>query len=204
VDRRTFPATALVVLAAIATPSMAAAQDIPAATVSGSYAVLKDKDVEGLFGLGWVASVGIAATRSVEIVGEAGGHYKTVGAPGGSGTEATVKIHTFLGGARYRWRGKGGSNGFVQVLAGAANGSAGITACGAIPVEFCRVVQGIDVSRTFFALQPGGGVDVAIARRTAVRLQADYRAIFPSEEEGPTVAHEVRFAAGVVVGFGRR
>jgi hypothetical protein len=183
---------------------MAAAQDIPAATVSVGYAALKDKDVDGVFFRGWAASVGGALTRALEIVGEVGGNYKTLGSPPGFDAEASVKIHTFMGGPRYVWRGKGGDRGFVQMLAGAARGSAAITACGSIPEEFCGLIRNASVSRTFFSLQPGGGVDFGIARRTAIRLQADYRAIFPREEGEGTVVHEFRFGAGVVMGFGRR
>ena len=203
-DGRRF-STALIVLTALAAPPVAGAQDVPAATVSGSYAFLKDKDVEGLFGLGWAASIGGAVTRSLEIVGEVGGNYKTIASPPAFGAEASAKIHTFLGGPRYLWRGRGSTSGFAQVLAGAAHASVGITACGSILAEFCAEIQEAGVSRTFFTVQPGGGVDVAIARRTAIRLQADYRAIFPRDEgEGTEVVHEFRFGAGVVFGFGRK
>ena len=59
---------------------------------------------------------------------------------------------------------------------------------------------GISRSTTAFAVQPGGGVDIAVRRNVAIRLQGDYRAL---RDEGETFG-EFRFAAGVVFGFGMR
>jgi len=59
---------------------------------------------------------------------------------------------------------------------------------------------GISRSTTAFAIQPGGGVDIAVRPNVAIRLQGDYRAL---RDEGETFG-EFRFAAGVVFGFGMR
>ncbi|HEX6975800.1 MAG TPA: outer membrane beta-barrel protein [Vicinamibacterales bacterium] len=184
---------------AMAVPHYAAAQDAPAGTVSISYAALKDKDLDDWFGLGWAASVGGSLTRSIEIVGEVGGNYQTVSVPEAD-TDFKIKMHSFLGGVRFGTHGKVG--GFVQALAGGTHVSFGLSSCGNIPVEFCDDVRSQDTSKTFFTLQPGGGVDVAIAKRAALRFQGDYRVVFPDGSDD--LLHEFRFAAGVVFGFGSK
>jgi hypothetical protein len=202
VGRRLISA-ALIVVAVLAVPDVSAAQGYPAGNLSVSYAALKDSDVDGMFGTGWAASVAGALTRSVELAGEVGGNYKTSTAPG-VGAKMRLDLHSFLGGARYVARPQGRVSGFVQTLAGATRISAGFTSCGSVPPSICSEMRQVGMARTYFTLQPGAGVDVGMTNRVGIRVQGDYRAIFAGESGDSETLHEFRFAAGVVVGFGRR
>lgn len=62
------------------------------------------------------------------------------------------------------------------------------------------VAIGYSILSTAFVIQPGGGVDIAVRPHVAIRLQGDYRAV---RDEGEAFG-ELRFAAGVVFGFGMR
>jgi opacity protein-like surface antigen len=111
------------------------------------------------------------------IVGEVAGAYKSeTMAVGTSSVDATVNLHTFMGGVRVSARTHPKVVPFGQVLLGAARVSGGVTASGpAVPV--------IEVSDsdTRFALQIGGGVNLMTSGNFGVRLGVDYRRIFVSD-----------------------
>ena len=62
------------------------------------------------------------------------------------------------------------------------------------------ITQSVSDSASYFGLQVGGGVNLAIAQAVAVRLGVDALRVF-HEGEGVNV---FRFAAGIVVPFGRK
>jgi hypothetical protein len=194
---------ALIAAATLVLPGVSAGQDNPAGNLSVSYAALKDSDVDDLFGVGWVASIAGALTRSVELVGEVGGNYKRTTAPD-FGVKVSLDLHSFMGGARYVARPPGRVSGFVQTLAGAARISAGLSACGSLPPEICAEALDASKSRTYFALQPGAGVDIMIVKQLGLRVQGDYRAVFARERDLSETLHEFRFSVGVVLGFGSK
>jgi hypothetical protein len=194
---------ALIAAATLVLPGISAAQDNPAGNLSVSYAALKDSDVDDLFGVGWVASIAGALTRSVELVGEVGGNYRRMTAPD-FGVKVNLDLHSFTGGARYVARPAGRVSGYAQTLAGAVRISAGFSECGSLPPEICAVALEASKSRTYFALQPGAGVDIAIVKRLGLRVQGDYRAVFVREGDLSDTLHEFRFSVGVVLGFGNK
>jgi hypothetical protein len=181
----------------------AAGQERPAGDVAFGYALLKDSDVDGVFGAGWVASAAGRVSRSFDVVGEVGGSYKGVGAQP-VGFESTLRIHSFSGGPRYVTRPAPNTSVFVQALVGAARVSFGIESCGSLPAEICALAREADLDRTFFMIQPGFGVDVAMTKRTGIRLTTDYRAVraTASEFDETEILHEFRFGAGIVFKFG--
>ena len=162
------------VLALAARP--AAAQDAPRAEIGAGYSAMRDSDADEWFPVGWVADVAVNPSSWFGIVGEAGGHYKTIDF---DGFEVDLQVHTFMGGARFTGRGNPRITPFGQVLAGVARES----------------FDGI--SQNVFALQPGAGVNLYFTDNVGARLQADFRGLYDKDEED--WMGEARFSFGVVV-----
>ena len=176
--RRVLIVTAIILGAATA----AAAQDQPRGDVAVSYSILNDTEVDETFKWGWVGAATVHATDWLAIVGEVGGNYRTFDA---FGEELDLSVHSFLGGARFGSP-LGGVTPFGQILFGSARASAS--------------VLGESASESGFAFQPGAGLDIALGRRAALRVQGDYRSI---SSDGETTG-QIRFAVGVAFGFGSR
>jgi opacity protein-like surface antigen len=175
--RLTIGLTALVATLAAAP---AAAQQQPRTTISGGYGWLRESGIGGspavTYNKGWVVSFAQRITTvRLAIVGEAGGQYRQASAIEGH------SLYGFLGGLRFALTHGSRVSTFAQVLAGVERfSSPGFSEAG-------------------FAFQPGGGLDFALHKRVAIRVQGDFRL---AHEEGVTF-HEVRVAAGIVVGLGR-
>ena len=95
--------------------------------------------------------------------------------------------HTFLSGARFTGRPKGGRvNPFGQFLAG---------------FQYTNV-HGLGISESLvnFAIQPGGGVDIKLSDSLAVRVQLDHRTSFHDGFHSGAF----RFAPGIVISRGRK
>jgi hypothetical protein len=176
-------AIALVVSLAVVgmTAQAASADPPPKAEIGGMYS-LHHNDI-GTFPIGWVFTVGGNVTSWMAIVGEVGGGYKSLTE---SGADVTIREHTVLGGVKVASRRSGAAVPFVQVLTGVGNIGAG--------------ALGYSASINAFALQTGGGVDVKMSARTALRIQGDYRMLRRNSEN----LNEYRFAVGVMFGIGKR
>jgi len=108
-------------------------------------------------------------------VGEVGGQYRH------ASSIESISLYGFLGGFRFVLTRGSRLTTFAQALVGAETfSSPGFTEAG-------------------FAFQPGGGLDIALHRRVAIRVQGDFRMGF---EEG-VMFKEARFTTGIVVGLGR-
>lgn len=115
--------------------------------------------------------------------------------PLGGNIETKIRIFNILGGPQYKFRNNSRVAPFVRVLAGVAQTHARLT----VP----SLNTGDTASSTDFALAIGGGVDVRVNDRIALRVfQADYNPIFLSDGNelgfGNTRADNVRFSFGVV------
>jgi opacity protein-like surface antigen len=153
-----------------------AAQDTPRAEIGAGYSAMRDSDAEEWFPVGWAVDVAVNPSSWFGIVGEVGGHYKTVDF---DGFDVDLRVHTFMGGARFTGRGNPRVTPFGQVLAGAARES----------------FDGI--SQNVFAVQPGVGVNLYITDTVGVRLQGDFRGLYDKDFEDWT--SEARFTGGVVI-----
>ena len=163
------------------TAQAASADPPPKVEIAGLYSVHHND--AGTFPIGWVFAVGGNVTNWMAIVGEVGGGYKSATE---FGMDLTIKEHTFLGGVKFASHGSRAAVPFVQVLTGIGNVGAGI--------------EGYTVSVNAFAFQTGGGVDIRMGSRTALRVQGDYRLM---RKDGSNL-NEFRFAAGVMFGIGKR
>ena len=171
------------------TAQAAFADPPPTFEIGGLYSVHHND--AGTFPLGWLFAVGGNLTGGTSgedrvmdlfLVGEISGAYKTVG----TYSDETIREHTFLGGVKLAGAAAKSATPFVQVLSGVGNIGVGSGA--------------ESLSTNAFAFQTGGGVDVRMGARAALRVQADYRLL---RKEGHNL-NEFRFAAGVVFGFGNR
>lgn len=183
-------ALACALCALIAAP---AAAQTATTELSAGYQFTRTPDLN--LPLGWYVDVAGNVAPMFAIVGELSGAYKSETiAVGTSSVDATVRLHTFLGGVRVA----AGTNPkvvpFGQVLLGAARLSGGVTASG----PAVSVLAATDAD-TEFALQIGGGVNLMTSGNFGVRLGADYRRIFISGGG----ENEFRLVAGAVIPIGR-
>ena len=160
-------------------PHSASAADGLPIEVSGGYSYLHDQDAASNFPSGWVGSVSAPINSMVSVVGEVGGSYQTLTNPLGS---VNSHIYSFLGGARYTAHATSKVSVFGQALVGAARSSINLDIAAS--------------SETDLAFQPGGGVDVSLAPKWAVRIQGDFRAIRVSSTS--TTTKQERVVAGLV------
>jgi hypothetical protein len=175
---------------AIAAP---AAAQTPTTELSAGYQFTRPPDLN--LPLGWYVDVSGNVAPMFAIVGEVSGAYKSETiAVGTSSVDATVRLHTFMGGVRVAARTNPRVVPFGQVLLGAARASGGVTASG----PAVSVLAQTDAD-TEFALQIGGGVNLMTSGTFGVRLGADYRRIFVSDGG----ENEFRLMAGVVFPFGK-
>jgi opacity protein-like surface antigen len=144
---------------------------------------------------GWYAEVAGNVAPMFAVVGEVSGAYKSETiAVGTSSVDATVRLHTFMGGVRVAARTNPKLVPFAQVLLGAARVSGAVTASG----PAVSVLAATD-AETEFALQIGGGVNLMTSGNFGVRLGADYRRIVVSDGG----ENEFRLVAGVVIPIGK-
>lgn len=167
----------VLVLAAAAAP--AAAADSPPAELFAGYSYTKNGN-ESLSG--GDVSLAIRLTRWIGVEADVSAHY-------GSSLGTHDSRLFFMGGPRFAYRGTGFTV-FTHYLAGGARTGSGIS------------VLGVDITqkRTDFAMAFGGGVDVALSDRWAVRAQGDYALI---RGDGAT-DKEPRLSVGFVYRFSGR
>jgi outer membrane immunogenic protein len=136
-------------------------------------------------GNGWVA---FNFSRSLGIVGE----IASQDASNISSSGADLTLTSFLAGPRYRRTVAGHFAPFVQVLLGGAH-AGGSLAPGS---------SGLPGSANAFAMIAGGGLDIGLTRRIALRaFEADY---YLTRFDNGVNDHQnnLRIAAGVIIRFG--
>ena len=154
--------------------------------LSGGYRFLRSDGVN--FGAGWYVDVAGHVTDVVSVVGDIGGTYKSVSETvQGATISADVKLHTFMGGARFRAAVLNPSIvPFGQVLFGAGNARASASGGGI----------SISESSTDGAMMLSGGVDVNGGGSLGVRVQAGVLRDFSDE-----ASNTFQFSIGARIGF---
>jgi hypothetical protein len=180
------PIPMLVCALALLAPGAARAQS-PTFEVFAGYSYLKDPSHSVLTAtarddgmpVGWAAGVAIPLWRALTIAGDVSGHYKRHTT---FVDDVTLTYHAVAGGPRASGR-IGPFTEFVEILAGVAvaHGSA----------------FGVSATTTAFMLQGGGGLDLPLRSRLALRGELDYRRIAGNDER--RTAHQFRAVAAVVV-----
>ncbi len=187
----------------------AVAQDVPRVEVFGGYSLFHfdDKGLEAPLQAidpsltvnrnlhGWNAAVQFNANKWFGIVGDVSGHYgNVIESPIGS---VSGNIYNFIFGPQINARGEK-ATGFVHALFGGNRSK--INAIPAIGLP--------DISDTAFAMAIGGGVDLSVSKRIAVRLgQFDYiYSTHTFSQYGLDLAHQnnFRFSTGIVFKLGQQ
>ncbi len=174
----------------VAVARSAEAQDEPRFDVSGGYQYIIDvSDYADLtrYPKGVFASAGWNATDWLGMVGEftLGTTTIEVGDSARFGPIDST-VYTTMGGVRFHLGGV-----FVQALLGQL----------AVRTRKELLFGALDETVTGLAVQPGLGFDFAHVGRFSGRFLVDYRALLSDES---TFGYQIRVAAGVVVGLGRR
>ena len=146
---------------------------------------------------GFNASATVNLTGGFGLTGDFSGHFKTrkLADPLGGFITNKVSIYNVLGGPQYRFAGNSRVLPFVRALAGVANTRS--------TLDVPSINAKDDFSSTDFALALGGGVDVRVSERVAVRVfQVDYNPVFLGSGNelgfGNVRADNVRYSFGVV------
>jgi outer membrane immunogenic protein len=136
-------------------------------------------------GDGWI---GFRATKELSIVGE----FASQSASNISGTPASIRMYTFMGGPRFTIRSRRRLMPFGKTYAGIAHASGDL-----VPNN-----SGLPSSANVLAFSVGGGADFAISSSLSIRLiDVDY--LYTRFNNG-TNDHQnnVRLAAGIVIRLG--
>ena len=152
---------------------------------------------------GGSTSVAFNFNRFFGIVGDFGGFNDTRLLLTGAGPSVNAQVDqgtafTFLGGPRLSYRKYDRVTPFVQVLAGGIHASE-------ITLSGCTGACTLLPSANAFALTAGGGVDVRIHHRLALRLiQAEYMMTrFDNLSTGSSASqNDIRLSTGLVLRFG--
>jgi len=138
-----------VVLLLVCLGSVAVAQDVPRYEISGAATFLRDPANANRYG--WLGSFARNVNDWFAVKGEAAGYY----------SKENARIHTFVGGPQFRINKDAKVSPWAHFLVGAQK-------------DHQFVFPGNLVPRTYFAMVPGGGIDVSLNPRFSVRLGADY------------------------------
>jgi hypothetical protein len=173
-------ASASVALVLSETPALAQAAPDPPVRIAIGYSFLQEQGLGGApsttYPKGWVATVDRQLGQSrFAVVGDVGGNYHT------NLVVETESLYGFLGGLRIDVVRFGAVRVFVQGLVGLE--------------RFAEP----GLSERGLAFQPGGGIDLVVTHRIAIRAEGDFRA---AREEGVTF-REGRATVGVVIRAGR-
>jgi hypothetical protein len=171
-----------VVALTLAVPSRAAAQARAQtrANIGAGYSYLHETGASSVtYATGWMISAANKPNPSISWVGEAGANYRNIAA-------FTQKLASYLGGARFAFGG-GQVAPFAQALVGVEHYSEP------------------GFAETGLAVQPGGGVDVALTDRLALRAQLDFRWVRVGANGALPAAtfKEWRLGIGAAIGLGR-
>jgi opacity protein-like surface antigen len=148
----------------LAFSTLAQAQDSPKTEIFGGYSYLRaDDDNDGLDLHGWNASFNQSIVKWAGIKADFSGHYGDVTLVPGTG--ADLSAHLFLIGPHFAYRNNERVTPFAHVLVGVAR----------TDITFFDPTGRITQRDSAFAMALGGGLDIKIVDKLAVRLfQADY------------------------------
>lgn len=194
--RERLSVVAIVGLLLLAVPQAARAQN-GAGEFSAGWQLLHFE--EETFSRGWYADAVGHLGGGLGVVGEVGGHYRTIDetrfvAAVPVSVSANLRIHSFMGGVRLSARENPRIVPFGQALVGMVHGSASVEGSTTVGGRTFTVDDSESDSDVAFEL--GGGVNIGMTDTVGLRLAAEY---FRVIEEGASNA--VRFQVGVVFPF---
>jgi Outer membrane protein beta-barrel domain len=160
-------------------PLAASAQDASKGDVFAGYSMLA---TDGETMHGWHAALGWGLSGRFGLLLDVSGHQGTV-----EGTD--IGTLSLMAGPRVTF-GAGRLRPFLHVIGGVVRSKASVSV---FDIE-------ISESTTDFGGAAGGGFDIGLGDRWAIRLAGDYRVVKVDDE----TASDPRFSAGVAYNFGAR
>lgn len=179
----------LIAALTLALPILAQAQDSPSTEIFGGYSYLRGDDDNGGIDLhGWNVSFNQNVVKWFGIKGDFSGHYGDFDIVPGLGSDFSA--HLFLVGPQFTVRKSDRVQPFVHALFGVAR----------TDVTFFDPTSRIVQRDSAFAMALGGGLDVRLIDRLAVRLfQTDYVLTrFDDDNQ-----HNFRVSTGLVLRLGK-
>ena len=169
--------------------AVAVAQDTPAAEVFGGYSYLRcdtgSDDISCNLN-GWNGSAAFNVNQTFGVVADFGGYYGTVE------DVVKMKLHSFMFGPKFAFRSNEKVTPFVQALFGGIRSKFEIEGEGSF-------------SETDLAMAFGGGLDINVSDRIAIRpVQFEYVPVRVSDEVSSDWSHNLRYSAGIVFKLGKR
>jgi opacity protein-like surface antigen len=140
--------------------------------------------------------------KNFGIEGDFDGHFRSrtftgIGT-GGSNVNSHFSTYNFLAGPHYRFVTSSKVTPFVHVLLGGNHSKLSFDNNLALPFSLSN-------SETDFAMKIGGGVDLGLTRRTALRLGGDYNPVFERNNgafsnfvTGSRTRNDAQFSVGIV------
>jgi opacity protein-like surface antigen len=183
----------VIVLTLLLFPIIASAQETPKVELFGGYSYFRTDDERNLHG--WNGSVAVNLNKWFGLVADVSGHYDSrsvqlIDANGGFFSDQHFNRHQILVGPRVSLRKDKRLTPFAHALFGIARDHETLKS----ESPFLRFKS----SNTGFAMALGGGLDVEITRRLALRIiQVDY-----SLTHMTFTQHNVRGSIGLVFRFG--
>ena len=196
---RVFRLAAAIAMMTAIHAATASAQDLPKLEVSGGWNFLHSTEDDESVPVGWYGDIAGNVTRTVAIVGQVTGAYKTVDETMTAfGFPVTVtgsgRLHIFMGGVRFSARQRPQVVPFAQVLVGVARVSTTVEGSVTVRGQTTTVEESESENRPSF--EAGGGVDVPLTDNVGVRFGASYVRIGASDGD-----NGVRASAGIVIPF---
>ena len=195
--------TLLCIVAVLGFSTSSHAQTAPSAEFSAGWRLLNIPDAFGedsqTLPLGWYADVAGNLSRALAVVGEVSGNYKDFDETTTIGTttvnvNASLNVHTFLGGVRFNARQNPSFTPFVQALFGLARVGGDAEIQTTIAGRTFSVSQ--SVSDSDFAFDASGGVNIKLSDALAARVSGGYLRVGGSDG-----GNAFRFGVGVVFPF---
>jgi hypothetical protein len=189
------------VLFVIAMAAPAAAQQVSRADFSAGWKMLRatDQGVEQTLAKGWYVDLATNVNDYIAIVNEFAGAYRTYedssvvfGAP--VTASANLSFHTLMGGVRFTVRTPRVVP-FAQALVGLGRATARVDTV-VVGGQTIEVDESLSVSG--WVVDVGGGVNINLSRRFAVRVSGSYMRDKTDEAEA---GNSLRLGAGIVVPF---
>jgi len=189
IGKTTVVAAGVLVACLVARPAraqgqgQAPGQDVMRGDVGIAYNVLHDSNLQRIFPAGFTLSLAGDTTRTLRIVGEFSGSYKTVTVA--TATSIAVDVQSYMGGLRFAPAGKANNSPFLEVLAGDVRTSETLIGSGIV-----------GAASNAGGLELGGGLDVKASPHVLIRGQVDYRLVHGGDRQ-------IRIAFGIAIPFNR-
>lgn len=186
-------------LAAAALPAAAQTAPAPKVELAGGYQWLHGGSET--LKKGWFTDLAVSVSPTISVEAQVDGSYNNMTASTSNNgvnvsVDGTHHVYHAMGGVRITNRKDKAASAFAHALAGVQRQNAAVTAT---VTGAATATQSGSASISDFAVEAGGGVNIRVGRRAALRFGGDYLRVF--NDGGLNI---FRVTAGLVVPFGSK